>query len=165
MSVQPILEVLKKHYALHESLLTLSKKKTEALKSDDIDTIQTLLVQERKHVQGINGMESKRAQLVGEWFRFHSPQTEEYTVSAMLRVLPEGEEKQALADLLESFVMVLAQLKEQEQLNTELTQQSLQFVDLTLNMIQPQTKNMNYGNPKGQQAKSESNRSMFDSKA
>ncbi|KGP91405.1 hypothetical protein N780_19440 [Pontibacillus chungwhensis BH030062] len=165
MSVQPILEVMKKHYALHESLLNLSRKKTEALKPDDIDTLQALLVEERKHIQGINGIENKRGQLVEEWFRIYSPQTSEKTISNMLSVLPEDSEKFELAGLFESFVTVLAQLKEQEQLNTELTKQSLQFVDLTLNMIQPQAKDMNYGNPKGQQAKSESNRSMFDSKA
>lgn len=165
MSVQPILEVMKKHYALHESLLNLSRKKTEALKADDIDALQGLLVEERKHIQGINGIENKRGQLVEEWFRIHSPQAEEKTVSTILAVLPDGNEKEDLSNLFESFVTVLAQLKEQEQLNTELTKQSLQFVDLTLNMIQPQAKDMNYGNPKGQQAKSGSNRSMFDSKA
>ncbi|WP_054751747.1 flagellar export chaperone FlgN [Piscibacillus salipiscarius] len=57
----------------------------------------------------------------------------------------------------------LAQLKEQEQLNRELIEQSLQFIDLSLEMYEPQSKQMNYDSNK--QAPQRQQTSMFDSKA
>lgn len=69
----------------------------------------------------------------------------------------EGLEKTAVA-----LTNVITRLKEQKQLNQALIQQSMQFVELSLDMLSPSIRNMNYGEKKSSGPKG---RSVFDSKA
>ncbi|WP_371809613.1 flagellar export chaperone FlgN [Halobacillus sp. Marseille-Q1614] len=55
--VKVIFESLDHSKQLHESLLTVSKKKTEALKENQIERLLECLVQERKHVAAIEKLE------------------------------------------------------------------------------------------------------------
>lgn len=164
MSTQPITEIMDKLCSLHQSLLTLSQEKTEALKQGNTEELQAIIVKERKHVQAIGQLETKREQLVSDWFNEQGLAGEEQTITTMLGHVDE-EEKQVLQEKFERLVMILADLKQQEKLNQELTQQSLQFIDMSLDMIQPSMKNLNYGRPNTKQNDSGNRRSVFDSKA
>lgn len=61
----------------------------------------------------------------------------------------------------EALIFVLSDLKQQEALNAELIQQSMQFIHLSLNTLEPSIQSMNYGNQRQEAPK----RSLFDSKA
>lgn len=165
MSTQPINEIMDKLCSLHQSLLTLSSDKTEALKNGDTDELQATIVKERKHVQAIGQLEAKREQVVAEWFSTNGINGEEHTITTMLEHISNDAEKEALQEKFERLVMILADLKQQEKLNQELTQQSLQFIDMSLDMIQPSMKNLNYGRPNTKKNDSGNRRSVFDSKA
>ncbi|KGX86793.1 flagellar protein FlgN [Pontibacillus marinus] len=165
MSTQPITEIMDKLCSLHQSLLTLSQEKTEALKKGNTEELQAIIVKERKHVQAIGQLETKREQLVSDWFASQGVNGDERTITAMLENINNEQEGQALQEQFERLVMILADLKQQEKLNQELTQQSLQFIDMSLDMIQPSMKNLNYGRPNAKQSDSGNRRSVFDSKA
>ncbi|MBB6453630.1 flagellar biosynthesis/type III secretory pathway chaperone [Salirhabdus euzebyi] len=163
MATQEIITVMTKLHSLHESLLTISKEKTVHLKSGDTTAFQATFVNERKHVQAIGQLEDKRQALTKQWFTQQGVQDANQTVSEMLSLISDSNEKEQLMKVYEQLVITIAELKQQEQLNRELTEQSLQFVELSLELLQPSIKNMNYGEKKqGEQA---FNRSMFDSKA
>ncbi|MBM7570247.1 flagellar protein FlgN [Aquibacillus albus] len=162
MSVKPIVEALDKLTQLHQSLLKLSKDKTESLKKGSIDQLQALLVQERKHVQAINQLEEKRMKLVENWAITNQLDPAAINVSSMLEILKQDSDKELLKNATTQLAEIMVELKQQEKLNQELTQQSLQFVQLTMDMISPTLRNMNYGNSAKQQS---NNRSVFDSKA
>ncbi|WP_223155055.1 flagellar protein FlgN [Alkalibacillus aidingensis] len=160
-----IIEKLEKIYQLNDSLLTLSKDKTERLKANDIEAFNDLLMKERKHVQAIEQIEAKREQETKAWFELNAPHIEEQTMTSLIEQVDDQEQKRELEDLFEKLVFVLADLKQQEQLNRDLTQQSLQFVELTLDMLRPNhQKDLNYQKPKAQDSK-RSGQSVFDSKA
>ncbi|MRG84787.1 flagellar protein FlgN [Salinibacillus xinjiangensis] len=163
MSTQAIIQAMSKLMKLHESLLKLSKEKTELLKSGDMDAFQSLLVNENKHVQAVSQLEQKRVTLTEKWFQQQGVTSQENTVSEMLKHIKDENEKEELTNIFEKFIMLMAELKQQEQLNQELTQQSLQFVELSLDLLQPSIKNLNYGDQK--KGSSAPKRSVFDSKA
>ncbi|WP_053218574.1 flagellar protein FlgN [Virgibacillus senegalensis] len=166
MSVQPIVESLQRMIKLHDSLLTLSKEKTESLKSGETDKLQSLMLQERKHVQAINQVEKQRQQEVEAWAIQAGLRPEEATVSVILDHLEDEQEKIDLENRFLKLTNVLYDLKQQENLNQDLTRQSLQFIQMSIDMMDPSLKNMNYGNAKiQQQASQSSKRSLFDSKA
>lgn len=165
MSVKPIIALMNKLGSLHQSLLTLSKEKTEHLKEGNMADLQSLLVTERKHIQAINQVESEREKLAHQWFQARGLQDQQPTVSAMLAEVAVDKEKDQLQAAFEQLIYVLAELKQQEQLNQQLTQQSLQFVELSMDMLQPSMKNMNYGKPNAKGTDTGSKRSLFDSKA
>ena len=82
----------------------------------------------------------------------------------MIDHLQNNEEKEQLQAIYENFIYVLADLKNQEKLNRELMEQSLQFVELSLDLLKPNhEKNMNYDKKQVQQNKA--SQSVFDSKA
>ena len=116
-----------------------------------------------KHVQAIEQLESKRMNLTDEFFEKEAPESER-TISQLIELVKDEEERKQLQHIFEKLIFVLADLKQQEKLNQDLTQQSLQFIDLSLELLQPHlNKNLNYGQGSGQQTKRQS--SVFDSKA
>ncbi|WP_138419481.1 flagellar protein FlgN [Aquibacillus sediminis] len=166
MSVQPIVDVLKKITTLHDNLLSISKKKTESLTKNNIDYLQELLLQERKYVQAINQLETKRMELVENWAHVNGLDSQAITVSVMIDDDLVGTDKQALESVTTRLAETLVELRQQEQLNQQLTKQSMQFIQLTMDMISPSLTTMNYGNQANkQQATQQVKRSLFDSKA
>ncbi|GEL78712.1 flagellar protein FlgN [Tenuibacillus multivorans] len=164
MSIQTIVEHLEKLYQLNESLLTLSKQKTELVKKSQIDEFNELLMKERKHAQAIEQVESKRVKLTDEWFQQHAPNESEQTISQLIELLEDEALKGQLQEVYEKLIYNLADLKQQEALNQDLIQQSLQFIELSMEMFQPQSKNINYDKTKDQ-PNQKPNTSVFDSKA
>ncbi len=165
MSVQTIVSFLEKLTQLHESLLEISHLKTEKLKDGEIDNLQELIKQEQKHVQAINQVELKRIGAVEAWAKSHQLNPNETTVSMMIESYVEGTEKDKLEKVTLKLAEVLVTLRAQEELNRQLTEQSLQFVRFSIDMIQPSIKNINYGNTKKSATDQSTNRSVFDSKA
>ncbi|GGF31256.1 hypothetical protein GCM10010954_33060 [Halobacillus andaensis] len=162
MAIRQIIDYLERLKQLHESLLTLSKNKTEALKKNNIDSLRDCLNQERKHVSAIEALEKKRIKAVSEWAAREPDFNGEHpTVSEIIEWVAWSDRKQ-LESVYESFILVLAELKQQEVLNGDLTRQSLQFVNMSLDLLQPSLENVNYG---GSLQTSGPKRSVFDSHA
>ncbi|ENH98391.1 hypothetical protein J416_00349 [Gracilibacillus halophilus YIM-C55.5] len=163
MSVQTIISHLSKLIDLHHSLLKVSKKKTEVLKEGKIDDLQALLTQEQKHVQAVNQIEQKRIEAVEDWANANKLNPADITVSVIIEQYTEGNDKETLEKNTVELAEILMELRRQEDLNKQLTEQSLQFVQLSLDMIQPRIENFNYGNQQHQSTAPK--RSVFDSKA
>ncbi|SFM23816.1 FlgN protein [Gracilibacillus orientalis] len=165
MSVQPIIQHLNKLIELHDSLLRISKQKTEILKEGNTDALQKLMTKEQKHVQAINQIEQKRIDAVASWATKQNLDQKTVTVSTIIEEYTTGADQQQLEQVTLTLAEQLVELRRQEDLNKQLTQQSLQFVQLSLDMMQPSMKNMTYGNAKHQSKPSAPRRSVFDSKA
>lgn len=147
---------------LHKSLLNVSLKKTACLKANQIEALRDLMTIEQKHGQALDKIEKarlKEAHVLKETLNLN----EEPTVSVLIEALSETE-----ANLLEEKTTALAELmlevKQQEDLNHQLLKQSLQFVQLQMDLLKPSIENVNYGHKK-QTNDPESKRSVFDSKA
>ncbi|GAA0472222.1 flagellar protein FlgN [Alkalibacillus silvisoli] len=165
MSIESIIEKLEKINQLNESLLELSKDKTERLKNNDLEVFNELLIKERKHVQAIDQLETKRVEETDAWFKANGLDHDEMTITTIIENIQDQDQKNRLETVYENLVYVLANLKQQEGLNRDLTQQSLQYVELTLDMLKPNyQKDLNYHKPK-QQTNQSTERSVFDSRA
>lgn len=162
MSVQPIIQALEALIDVHEAIYDLSVQKTEAIKEGKIEALQALLIKERKKVQSLENAEKHRQSLAIAWFEKESIPQNDATVSTMLDRLTDEKERNELETKTIALTEAILKIKQQEQLNQALIAQSMQFVQLSLDMISPSLKNMNYGN---NTEPVPSNRSMFDSKA
>ncbi|WP_082233352.1 flagellar protein FlgN [Halobacillus massiliensis] len=160
MTIQKIILSLDRLKQLHTSMLSVSKEKTEAIKDNKIEQLHECLVAERKHLSAIEKLEKKRMEEVKTW-ALQENQTEEHPTISHILTVTEGEENRRLLEVYKSFLIVLADLKQQECLNGELTRQSLQFVNMSLDLLEPSIKNLNYGESAADRPK----RSIFDSKA
>ncbi|MEN1967323.1 flagellar protein FlgN [Lentibacillus sp. N15] len=162
LSVQQMIQAIEKLLTIHKSLLRISTEKTTIVKNGDTEQLQPLLMKERRHIQALEQTEAFRQQTVTDWAAKSGFQQQSVTITDILEQLPDEQDKEQLADVTTELTNVVTALKRQEQLNRVLIQQSLQFVDISLDMINPSLKKLNYGQA---QLIDTDKQSVFDSKA
>lgn len=143
--------------------MQLANEKTTLIKEGQIDALTQLLMQERKQIQMISQLEEEREQSIKDVFAELAMQTEEQTVSVLLNVLNDEQEKQDLTQAVTALMDNIIDLKQVEQLNAELIQQSMEFVQMSLDMLQPTVENVNYADIRS--VKPKRNIPIFDSRA
>jgi flagellar biosynthesis/type III secretory pathway chaperone len=160
LSAKQLIELLEKHVKLHKGLLELANEKTEVLKKGDMEALSGIMKQEQKYIAAINQIERERVQVVEAMVSESSERTLIACISQT-----EGTERAMLEKLRDELSAVISELKNINLLNQQLTQQSLQFVNMMLDMFMPRPQNMNYVAPNKATTPYEAGRSLFDSKA
>jgi len=127
-----------------------------------MEELSKLLMQERKMLQEISQEENKRQELVEQTFQELNIVANEKTANELIMHMENLAEKQRLETAVTDLIQTIASLKKTEQLNQSLIQQSMQFVQLSLEMLQPETKNINYS--KEQIKRDSVKQTVFDSK-
>lgn len=164
MSIEKILQSLNKLDMLHKSLLEIAYKKTEVIKTGDMDSLNQLLKDEQAHVAGISQLEQQRQTEVTDYLRAKGiAPTDNPTVALVLENTNTNEEKEQLGAARNKLLLTLETLKHQNDLNQKLTLQSLQFVNLTLDTLRPKPDQINYS--KSEVQAPSTNKNYFDSQA
>lgn len=148
----------------HEQLLSVSKEKTEIIKAGEVERLSNILIEERKQVQTIEQVEKKRSQVTSELYHQLQIKSENPSLNELVTYIENDAEKISLLDHMTKLVEIITALKANESLNKQLIEQSMQFVQLSLNMMEPSMDRMNYGGGK-QTSNHQTKRSIFDSKA
>lgn len=162
MSIEAISQSLQTLIKVHVELYEFSKQKTEIIKEGSVENFQKILVEERKYAKRLLQAEEQRQEKVEKWYMDHQLPLENMTITNMLEIISNEQDQFELEQLTIKLTNAITQLKQQEQLNYDLIQQSMQFVQLSLDMLSPTINNMNYGKSHGSEAPK---RSVFDSKA
>lgn len=162
MSIEQIIELMDKLNMMHRSLLKLALQKTEVLKESNIEALNTTMKNEQMHIAAISKLEEQRQQAVAQFFEERTIQCDDATVSKLLEYADEKEKIKLVAKR-DELLKTIDFLKEQNDLNQQLLFQSLQFVNLTLDLFQPQQEQMNYGASAG--SRKPVKKGQFDSKA
>lgn len=166
MSIQPILTALSNLEKMHTSLLSLAEEKTTFIKEDNMAALDQLLKDEQAHLAAINQIERQRQQAVTEYLDGQGRNSSgNATISDVIQTVQSETEKQDLTEAKDRLLHVIHDLKWQNDLNQKLTFQSLQFVNLSLDMVRPQQNAMNYSKAEIEGAKESSVRPTFDSEA
>ncbi|WML46885.1 flagellar protein FlgN [Neobacillus sp. PS3-34] len=155
-----LLAAMGKLLKLHRSLRELADKKTDIVKKGDMDALTQLLKEEQAHITAISKLESERQNLAAAIV----PAVDKPSVSDCLTVL-HGEEKIMLEQMRSELVEIVFQIQQKNELNQQLIYQSLQFVNLSLDLIAPQPEEFNYGPPAGRVNEPGRSPGMFNSKA
>jgi flagellar biosynthesis/type III secretory pathway chaperone len=166
MSVEAIFTCMEDLLETHQRLFTIAKDMTELIKSGDTAGLENVLRKEEREILSIQTLEKKRVRLVTEFLQekgsfLHAP-----TVTDMKPYL-ESEQVERLEQLQTELLEVVLKLKELNNLNADLLQSSLQFVNLSLSLFEQQTEKLSYNRPNAQKNRENERqqRSLFDSKA
>ena len=168
MSIEPILTTLNHLEKLHMSLLRLSNDKTALLKSGDIEGIDQLLKEEQSHLAAIVQMDQKRVTEVKQYLTAQGCAVPAEPTMTQLIELANIPDKEPLAEARDRLLHAIHELKLQNDLNQQLTYQSLQFVNLSLDMVRPRPETVNYSRKEVQgqsQSGAKTKLSSFDSQA
>jgi len=167
MELSVILATLEKLEKMHRSLYELAFKKTDLVKGNQIEELDHILKTEQAHVAAIETLEQQRQvqvkqYLISKGFAYNGTPTVAHVIEAAHgeSLLPE------LKELRERLMEVIEALKEQNDLNQKLVFQSLQFVNMSLNMMRPQQQEqVNYSDKEVLGQDTVSKKSYFDSQA
>lgn len=162
MSVKTIIRSLKELIRFHERLLDISEQKTALIKDGSIEALQALLVKESKEIRVLDQEEEKRQSEVEAWFQQRQT-NQDATLTNMLEIITDVSVQKELEGTTIKLTEVITKLKQQEQLNQSLLNQSIKFAQLTMGLMNPAMKEINYGKQK--QTTSAMNHSVFDSQA
>ncbi|MFJ6412359.1 flagellar protein FlgN [Terribacillus saccharophilus] len=163
MDLQALLETIEKLHKLHRSLLEISRLKTDHLKSNDMDGLQKQLLAEKKHVQAVTQLEKLRIKQT-EAYAVASGLSVPSSVSELLELITDQKLAFQFEQELIGLTETVTELKKQEALNRQLLEQSMQFLQISLDMLAPSIQSLNYGTPNQDQQRRQ-NRALFDSKA
>jgi len=162
MAFESVVRSLRKLVELHQQLINISEQKTDLIKEGKVEKLQEKILQERKLVLQLEQYEKERQALVESWFISKDLTTEDMTISSILLNLESEKQQNKLASVTTELTEAITDLKRSEQLNRELLEQSMQFVQMSLHLLSPTLEQMNYGE---KDAKVDRGRSVFDSKA
>ncbi|MFD1178878.1 flagellar protein FlgN [Paenibacillus puldeungensis] len=166
MSVQLLIESLAQMDELHAGLLELMEQKKQAILSRDYEALVRTLSRESKMVKTIEEREKQLIVSAQAFLQSKGIKSQlELTISEILRLVFDPEEKRQLDDARKKLGDRLVELKRVNALNQELITQSLSFIDFSLNlMIGGEDNDTIYSPPKAQDKKP-TMRSMFDTRA
>ncbi|VXC16206.1 FlgN protein [Bacillus sp. 349Y] len=133
--------ILDKIITLQKSLLHVSNRKMEALKENDIDEINRLLKEELSHIRAMESLNIRREELQQEISSTYQMPVTTFSELLGIESLPGKEE---LREKHAELTACTLRLKNQNELNQDLLNQSLQFVNLSLDLVMGQQETGNY---------------------
>ncbi|WP_257350264.1 flagellar protein FlgN [Pseudalkalibacillus decolorationis] len=166
MNAERMVGLLSDLQKAHEQLLGISVQKTDALKQNDISKLDTLLKEEEKSVQSIEKVENERVAEVEALLKGQGIIADNSPSLSQIIRFYNVDDQERLEKSQEELRETIGQLRKQNELNHDLTRQSLQFVNASLSLMGPKqpatyerTGQANNTNNYGRR------QSMFDSKA
>jgi flagellar biosynthesis/type III secretory pathway chaperone len=158
MSAEALTTSMEKLLKLHKSLYELAVKKTDMIKTGDMDALNQMLKDEQVHIAAISRLDKEREKAANSI----APMLESPTVSDCLNILTQPD-RLKLEAITEELAELVYELKEQNFLNQQLVHHSLQFVNVSMNLLRPQPETMNYG-PPARKKSEKINPGIFNSK-
>ncbi|MBK3494824.1 flagellar protein FlgN [Viridibacillus sp. YIM B01967] len=166
MSIEIILSIMDRLEKMHKSLLKLAYNKTEFIKTGDMDGLNQLLKDEQSHVAAITQLELQRQQKVTDYLEAKGiAHAEHATVAQVMEVANNPEEHFKLDEARKKLLLAIETLKHQNELNQKIIFQSLQFVNLTLDMLRPRPDQINYSSNNARGSNNSKENTYFDSQA
>ncbi|RCX19084.1 FlgN protein [Fontibacillus phaseoli] len=166
MEVQVLIDGLLKMDGLHANLLEMMEQKKQAILNRNYEELMSTLSLESKMVKAIEECEKELLGVAQEFLYSKGIKSQlELTISEILRLVFDPEEKRILDEARKKLGNRLIELKQVNELNQELITQSLSFIDFSLNlMIGGEDDGPIYSPPTSQDRKP-THRSIFDTRA
>lgn len=136
MIVQPLIDGIEHLLQLHRDLLTLAKQKKGILIQGDMTALQQLLKEEEQLVRKVQVAEKERIDKGQEVAEKLAIPLQDLTLSKLLDMAKGNPLLQArLQQIDKEFPTIVQHLQQQNQQNGQLIEQSLQFIEQTLDLI------------------------------
>nr|WP_175476070.1 flagellar protein FlgN [Evansella caseinilytica] len=151
---------------VHEAIYAAAVRKQEGIVTGEMSKLEEVLKEESALIQQLRKLENTRQHLVQRYVEEKGLETENITMEKLLPFFPEAEQEE-LYDRQQQLLQIIGKLKEQNELNQQLLEDSLSFVTMSLDAFTPQNEFNNYRHPSGKQEDDfePGGRSLFDTKA
>ncbi|MDY7224098.1 flagellar protein FlgN [Halalkalibacterium halodurans] len=165
MSAKQVIGSLTELLHIHEELLTCAKEKAAAIKNNDMVSLEKLVRAETALIHKGQVQEKIRSKEVAAFFDRCGQAPDELTVRAMLPHVTK-EEQAELEGTQSALIETIMALQVENERNQLLIQESLSFVNMSLDLLLPSAEHTSYQPPQQKERHGyEEGYSTFDSKA
>lgn len=136
MSIQQVVDSLDSLYEVHQEMLGISKHKQEAIVNNDVEKLIEVMNQESRCVKQIEQLEGEREKACQDFLLEKGIKSQlQLTVTELTRLAFDPVDKKALQDAQAKLSSTLNELKRLNELNQKLIEQSLVFIDYSLELL------------------------------
>lgn len=140
-----LLDVLNKESAIYEGILKLSKEKTDAIVAGKISELERITSLEQSIILKLGKLDRERESIVEKMASGLGMKAADITLTDIINALPKaGAEK--FKDYRAKFSKLLEDLRGANKLNSKLIQNSLEYIDFSINILAGAGAEGNYSN-------------------
>ena len=166
MAAERLIAVLEKLSGIHEELIELADRKRDALVRNQVDEVSAIVNKETKRMREIGEHLQEQQAATVDFFRAKGFQpTREVTVTELSRIVTDPKEKEALLAARNRLAEVIARLQKKNELNQQLIEQSLAFINYSIDVVVGPDEEPTYQNPAARPYGTGKRSGYFDSKA
>lgn len=160
------MHILDRQLDVHRLLLELNEQKRQVIVSGDVENLMQITQKEGKLIRLSEQLETERADAVQAYMRSRNMYvTTAITIQTLSKIAVRLEEKQALAERRDELLRLIGRIKETNDLNRQLLEQSLAYINYSLDiLLDPGNDDAVYQHPLQEQPSYRTNH-MFDRKA
>ena len=133
--INQLIEVMNEQAERHSELLGLSVEEKDAIIQNDVDTLQKLVNLKNIVISQNNRLEKKRITLVNDIAEVLGHGKKDIDLSELIELLDGQAEQAELREVGARLRQIVTELKEANDLNKELLESALEFVDYSLNAL------------------------------
>lgn len=163
--IDELIMVLEEETGCYQELLNMADNKTDVIIKGDVPSLQEITKKEQVMAGHILRLEKKRKQNLEDICLVLNKKAKDVTLSSLIGLLPENESRR-LGEIQESLSATILVLKEKNSAHGVLIQQSIDYIDFTVNAVRSMT-SAPVGNSyaaKGQRYDEKGGRNFFDAK-
>ncbi|MCL2840110.1 MAG: flagellar protein FlgN [Defluviitaleaceae bacterium] len=133
--ITQLIDVMKEQVARHTELYGLSVEEKDAIVKNDIDELQKLVNLKNMVISQNNRLEKQRMSLTGDIAEVMGLPDKDLTFSQLIEMMEGKPEEAELRKVGTSLREIVEKLKEANDLNKELLDSAVEFVEYSLNAL------------------------------
>lgn len=163
--IHNLIQTLDEQKECYAGLLTLAQYKTDSIVNREMELLEEVLKREQEFIGRSGRLEKQREEILKDIANVLNINFKELTISKLILKLDKTpEEQEKLKELRRDMLAIIEEIKQHNQTNEGLLNQSLEFIDFTLHALQSMNTRPTSGyEDKGQDLKP-ANTSFFDAK-
>jgi flagellar biosynthesis/type III secretory pathway chaperone len=132
--VNAVIDILKKEHSYYKDMLEMSKSKKKIVIEGKVAELDKIVKLEQNMIFNIGQLEKKREEEVTKLCGILNLNSSQVTVSELSKVL-RTEQKKVLEDIQGKLQETFSELKTVNDMNGQLIEQSLDYIDYSINLI------------------------------
>ncbi|MBO2944849.1 flagellar protein FlgN [Paenibacillus sp. F411] len=166
MSVGNVTAAMKKLNDVHLEMIAVGKEKQRAIIDNNSTNLTQLMSKENRLLRQMSELEQQRIEEVNSFLQDKGIRSQlNLSVTELVRLVFDSNEKEELMQVRDSLLNNALVLKRENELTTQLLEQSLHFIDFSLNIIVGVDNELIYKKPTDIPPSISNKNSFFDAKA
>ncbi len=163
--IHDLIEILEEQKDCYAGLLTLAQYKTDSIVNREMEFLEEVLKREQEFIGRASRLEKNREEILKDVSNVLNIRFKELTISNLILKLDKTpDEQERLRKLRVELIDIIEEIKRHNATNEGLINQSLEFVDFTLNAIQSMNAYPSSGYQDKGDDRQQPNTSFFDTK-